>query len=134
MWRAVVHDWTKFTPSEWSSYVHSFYSLDGTKKIIKKENTTLEVGRMSTAFHYAWNNHQKANRHHWQYWVLVNDEDGIQPLEIPETYLREMLADWEGAGQAITGKADPKGWYVRNKEKFILHEKTRALVESLLDV
>lgn len=132
MWRAVVHDWTKFTPTEWSPYVHSFYNADGSKKNPKTENTTLEVSKLGDAFRAAWNSHQKHNPHHWQYWVLINDEDGIMPLEMPETYLREMLADWEGAGKAITGKADPAGWYRRNKEKFIMHDKTRELVERLL--
>lgn len=134
LWRAIVHDWTKFTPSEWSPYVHSFYNPDGSKKNPKTENVTLEVSKLGDAFRTAWNSHQKHNPHHWQYWVLINDEDGMNPLEIPDTYVREMLADWEGAGKAITGKSDPAGWYTRNYDKFMFHPNTRQLVERLLNV
>jgi hypothetical protein len=132
LWRALIHDWTKFTPAEWSPYVHSFYNADGSKKDPKTENTTLEVSKLGDAFRLAWNSHQKTNKHHWQYWVLINDEDGVMPLEMPEMYVREMLADWDGAGRAITGKADPAGWYSRNSQKMIMHDQTRRLVESLL--
>lgn len=134
LWRAVVHDWSKFLPSEWIPYAYAFYNKDGSRKDPRTENTTLEVSSLGNNFRAAWNSHQKHNPHHWQYWVLINDEDGISPLEIPETYVREMLADWEGAGRAITGKADPSGWYVRNYNKFMMHEKTRKLVEDLLGI
>jgi hypothetical protein len=134
LWQAIIHDWTKFTPAEWSPYVHSFYNSDGSKKNPKTQNTTLEVWKLGDAFREAWNSHQKRNPHHWQYWVLINDEDGINPLEMPERYVLEMLADWEGAGRAITGKSDPAGWYARNYDKFIFHPKTRELVEELLNV
>jgi hypothetical protein len=132
LWRAIIHDWTKFTPAEWGPYVHAFYNADGSKKDPKRENTTLEVSKLGDAFRVAWNSHQKRNPHHWQYWVLINDEDGIQHLPMPETYIREMLADWEGAGQAITGKADPKGWYLRNGSRMLMHNDTRLTVEWLL--
>jgi len=51
---------------------------------------------------------------------------------MPEKYVREMLADWDGAGRAITGKSDPGAWYDRNGAKMILHPKTRAGVKFLL--
>lgn len=132
LWRALIHDWTKFTPAEWSPYVHAFYSSDGSKKDPKIQNSTLEVSQLGDDFRYAWNHHQKSNPHHWQYWVLMNDEDGVQALPMPETYVREMLADWEGAGLAITGQADPLGWYARNKNKFIMHSRTKYLVITIL--
>jgi hypothetical protein len=131
-WTAVIHDWTKFTPTEWFPYVQSFYNPDGSKRNPKTASGTLDINKTARSFAAAWNSHQKTNKHHWQYWVLINDEDGTVPLEIPEGYVREMLADWEGAGKAITGKADPVGWYTRNYDKFMFHPKTRALVEQLL--
>ncbi len=133
-WRAVFHDWTKFTPTEWGPYVHSFYRPDGSKRNPKTENTTLEVSKLGDDFRYAWNSHQKHNPHHWQYWVLINDEDGMQVLQMPDTYIREMLADWEGAGKAITGKADARGWYIRNYGKFMMHFETRKAVSAYLKV
>jgi hypothetical protein len=44
-----------------------------------------------------------------------------------------MVADWWGAGRAITGKWDAQNWYERQKGKIILHEMTRRDVEHLLN-
>jgi hypothetical protein len=49
-----------------------------------------------------------------------------------ETDVREMVADWMGAGRAL-GKPDTRGWYEANKDKQQLHPETRALVERLLE-
>jgi hypothetical protein len=55
------------------------------------------------------------------------------PLPMPEHYAREMVADWLGAGRAITGKWEAKEWYQKNKNAIILHPTTRAFVENLLE-
>jgi hypothetical protein len=68
----LVHDWTKFLPSEWSDYVYTFYAEDGSKRY--EENRR---------FYYAWNSHQKMNKHHWQYWLLKMDNGILFPLEMP---------------------------------------------------
>lgn len=130
---AILHDWSKFTPGEWFPYVHSFYNKDGSKRNTKTDSGTLAFNRVAADFGKAWNHHQKVNKHHWQYWVLINDEDGTVALEMPPVYVWEMLADWDGAGRAITGQSDPGGWYKKNGHKMILHETTRLLVENLLD-
>jgi len=133
-WRAVIHDWSKFTPAEWSPYVHSFYNPDGSKRKVRDASGAYDPTKISRELDYAWLHHLRHNPHHWQNWVLLNDEDGYVGLEIPETYVLEMLADWAGAGQAITGKVDPAGWYAKNGHKMILHEKTRQRVEELLQL
>jgi hypothetical protein len=53
---------------------------------------------------------------------------------MPEKYVREMVADWFGAGKAITGKWGAKDWYQTKKDGIKLHPKTKALVEELLEV
>ena len=133
LWRAIIHDWTKFTIAEWSPYVHSFYNPDGSKRRVRDTTGAYDPNKISRDFSYAWNHHEKNNSHHWGYWIVTSGDYGkVEPLPMPETYVREMLADWEGAGRAITGNADPQGWYVKNGEKFLLHDDTRALVEWLL--
>ena len=128
-WRSIIHDWSKFTPVEWRPYVHSFYNRDGTKRDWKAR-----TDEDKAAFNVAWNHHQKNNKHHWQYWVLINDSDDpkMRSLPIPETYIREMVADWTGAGMAITGRMEVGEWYSKNKEKMILHDETRHRVEELI--
>lgn len=53
-------------------------------------------------------------------------------MEIPEGFVREMVADWMGAGRAITGKWEVGSWYSKNQEKIELHPSSRALVERII--
>lgn len=52
---------------------------------------------------------------------------------MPDTYRREMLADWIGAGRAV-GKPDTAAWYKKNRDRMILHPETRAWIEAQLGV
>ena len=121
LWRALIHDWHKFLPSEWSAYAHTFYNADGTKA---KYAENLE-------FAVAWNLHQKRGKHHWQHWLLTWDRGDTICLPMPEKYWREMVADWWGAGRAITGNWDARNWYAKNTA-LKLHPDTRMAVAELL--
>lgn len=123
LWIAIFHDWDKFLPDEWIPYAHTFYNKDGSKTYKEYPDFAL-----------AWNYHQKRNKHHWQYWILTWDRGESEALPMPELYVREMLADWIGAGRAITGESNPEKWYEDNKQKMILHPETRILIERLMPV
>lgn len=117
IWRGLIHDWTKFLPSEWIAYAQTFYKPDGSKQYVS-----------SDAFANAWNHHQKRNSHHWQYWLLTWDHGGETALDMPLADRQEMLADWRGAGRAL-GMPNTWEWYEANKEKIRLHPDTRTWVE-----
>ena len=121
LWRAIVHDWDKFLPDEWFPYARTFYAPDGSKQYIE-----------SPEFAAAWNKHQKRNRHHWQWHLITWDRGDTEALPMPEIDVREMAADWIGAGWAITGNPDPLPWYGKNREKIKLHPASRELLEELL--
>lgn len=56
-------------------------------------------------------------------------------LPMPEIAMREMLADWYGAGRAYNTDwtpLEPLRWYNMNKNNMVLHPDTRAWVESEL--
>lgn len=136
LWRAIIHDWSKFLTCEWLPYVNEFYG--DWKQVRDAEPDDFRYwnyrGPIEAAFNHAWNHHQKANKHHWQYWLLTNDSDDPKhhPLQMPERYAREMVADWWGAGRAITGLWGAPEWYQKHKDKILLHESTRLFVETLL--
>jgi len=117
----LVHDISKFLPSEWFPYARCFYAPDGSKQYKEGINFAL-----------AWNYHQKRNRHHWQYWLITWDRGISEPLPMPEIYVWEMIADWMGAGRAITGKWETIEWYKKNKDIIQIHPETRLLVEAIL--
>ncbi len=121
IYRAIVHDLSKFLPSEWVPYANTFYTKQGGKQYIPHLD-----------FDKAWLHHQHCNKHHWQHWILQEDDGDIKHLEMPEKYVREMVADWAGAGKAITGKWEVKEWYANNN-KMNIHGNTLKLIEVLLE-
>ncbi len=138
-WRAVVHDFSKFRPDEWFPYVEYFY---GEKYTNEQRHQCFNVtgcllpteASVNEAFDKAWLLHQNRNSHHWQFWVLKNDDGSTVPLEMPKRDMLEMLSDWDGAGRAITGRYDTANWYLKNREKMALHPKTRTEVEQNLGI
>lgn len=125
-WRLIIHDWSKFTVAEWSPYVNRFY---GPRPPVLASTGYMHQTGDDAAFDAAWLHHWATNPHHWQYWL---DQSEGNPTPMPETYVREMVADWYGAGMA-QGKPDIVGWYQANKHKMNLHEGTRMLAEKLLE-
>jgi hypothetical protein len=121
IWRLVIHDWTKFTPAEWTPYVNRFFSGSA-----GKEDKSADPDE----FHRAWTHHWHRNAHHWEHWLRADGE----PMEMPEALVREMVADWMGAGRAITGRWEVCEWYAQTKAKQRIHPRTRVLVEWLLEV
>ena len=130
-WLGIIHDWRKFRPSEWFPYVRSFYNPDGSKRVVRDETGYYDPAKISAEFDYAWLSHQHNNKHHWQYWMLVQDEDEDKLLPMRNKYRKEMLADWRGAGRA-QGEPDTKSWYLKNQHKIKLHPGTRTWVEEQL--
>lgn len=119
--RAVIHDLSKFLPSEWNPYARTFYAPDGSKQY-----------KEGPEFAAAWNEHQKRNKHHWQYWLITWDRGNTEPLPMPYDCIYEMVADWMGAGRAITGKWEAKEWFEKNRHVIQLHADTRLEVEKIL--
>lgn len=162
LWRLVIHDWSKFTPAEWGPYVANFYGRSATdvahdwyqrevstaransgfgqigdghhQAIMAEEQRRKQIiiEARTLAFDRAWLHHQHANPHHWQHWILREDSGALKLLPMPEHFIREMVADWMGAGRAITGRWEAGEWYDRNRETIALDEITRIKVEGLL--
>jgi len=91
IWQLIFHDWDKFLPDEWFPYVAYFYGpkiASATTKVFLPDGKL--TPRMETpqkvqrAFDYAWNLHQKRNKHHWQFWLLRNDDP--HPPFLPQSY------------------------------------------------
>lgn len=109
----ILHDWTKFLPCELPHYQRQFYG---------KADQPLK-------FSYAWNHHQKNNKHHWEYWIPTTGhnrggyKDG-EPLPMPRRYVLEMVADWMGASRAYEGRWPTYRnwpWWAKNAGKILAH-------------
>ena len=113
------HDRSKYQDAELYAYANYFYG-----------EKTAEVKK---DFDYAWLHHQHNNPHHWQHWLLQNDEDGLKILEMPQQYLIEMICDWWAFSWVKGDLFEIFNWYEQNKKKIKLHETSRKFVEDTLD-
>ena len=134
--RGILHDLSKFLPSEFIPYARYFYgNYPAWNKVEYEPCYPYKYTKegVNDAFDYAWLLHQKRNPHHWQYWILKCDNDGTKILGMPLKVRKEMLADWIGAGIAITGKREVKEWYAKNRDNIILHPSTRVWIDCEVD-
>lgn len=136
-WRGITHDMSKFLPSEFIPYARFFYGKYPTNDEIFMDLLSygfcMSKEYVRKEFDIAWNKHQKRNPHHWQYWLLQNDSEGLTKLDMPNDYLLEMFCDWISAGIVITGKRDVLNWWEANKDKIILSDNTRKRIEDLIN-
>ncbi len=117
----VNHDRSKWGDAEYGAYDAYFYG-EG------------DVG----AFNRAWLHHIHKNPHHWQHWLLMNDDgkyrdpDKVIALEMPKGCALEMVADWWSFSWRSGNLGEVFGWYEDHKDAMILHPKTREFVEAVL--
>lgn len=132
----LLHDWSKFRWSEFKPYAEHFY---GKGKDIKagrdKTGYYKPTDTGDPDFDFAWLLHQKRNKHHWQWWVLPEDEGGVKLIPMQPKYRLEMLCDWLGASKAQGNGGDiasVRAWFEKNGGKMQLHQDTREWVEWVL--
>jgi len=116
----IMHDWTKFLPSEFFIYADYFYT----------DTTYKHILGIDDKFDCAWLKHIHRNKHHWQYWILREDDGGVKTIAIPYKYRVEMLCDWAGAGKAQRNPDSVKQWYFKNKSKMSFHPDTERWIEE----
>jgi hypothetical protein len=146
-WQALVHDLSKFRPSEFIPYARYFYGTYPTQRECDRAMHLASVCIAPSkevvviAFNHAWLLHQHRNPHHWQHWILREDSGKTFALDMPTRYLLEMLCDWWGAGRAM-GRLSPsndvwretRNWYEKTKDNMLLSDSTRRYVETFLKV
>lgn len=115
-WRGVIHDWSKFLPSEWGAHARYF----GRPELMTQAD--------KTALDRAWLFHQKRNKHHWQSWVAITENGLLSPQEIPERFCKEMLADWIERSRSRDGVSLAE-WYEKKRFHMWLHPRTRDWIE-----
>lgn len=117
------HDESKNSIDEYDAYDKYFYGGNRSYKVVND-------------FNLAWLHHIHANKHHWQHWVLINDDpnEGTKALDMPEEYIIEMICDWWSFSWK-QGKLDEIfNWYDEHKDHMILSERTRDQVNEILNM
>lgn len=116
-----AHDTSKNESDEYDAYDAYFYGRNRSFQMVQD-------------FNYAWLNHIHRNPHHWQHWILLNDEpnEGEIILDIPYHYILEMICDWWAFSWAKGDLTEIFNWYDQHKSYMKLSEKTRKTVEDIL--
>lgn len=124
LWRLIIHDWSKFTPTEFGRYARNFQG--------DYSSSPNDRARVSEEFALAWLHHENLNPHHWGYWIPRTGKMAGQPMAMPETYVRELIADCHGASRAYTGSWDIAVWLNTNGRNWRLHDETERLIWSVM--
>lgn len=113
------HDASKYSEEEFVPYAEYFYGDKGGEDVLYE-------------FNKAWLHHQHYNPHHWQHWVLREDDGNTIAIEMPKEYVIEMISDHWSFSWRANNLYEIFEWYTKNKDKMILHPKTRTTYESIL--
>lgn len=118
-----LHDFSKTDVAEYGPYDAYFYGEEKTPNVIED-------------FNKAWLMHIHRNPHHWQHWILINDDpnEGEIIIEMPYHFIIEMICDWWSFSWSKGNLEEIFNWYESRKEYIKLHNNTRAIVEEILNM
>lgn len=129
--QGIFHDMSKYSPTEFLVGV-KFYQ--GTRSPNNAE-------REEAGYSSAWLHHKGRNKHHYEYWIDYSSKSiqgGMVPAPMPDKYIIEMLMDRIAACKVYQGEkytdASPLAYYKLGKDPAPMHEKTRKMLELLLEM
>lgn len=117
----MAHDASKSDPEEYDAYDKYFYGGNRSYQVVQD-------------FNYAWLHHIHNNPHHWQHWVLINDDpdEGEVVMDMPYHYILEMICDWLSFSLSKGNMSEIFTWYEEHKNYMKLSDKTRKTVVYIL--
>ncbi|MBO5196896.1 MAG: catalase [Lachnospiraceae bacterium] len=126
--QGILHDLSKYSPTEFLIGVRYFQGHQSPNNAERKEK----------GYSLAWLHHKGRNKHHYEYWIDTNhgNPSGIYCVEMPLRYVAEMFCDRVAACRIYQGDACTDGsaleYFLRSKDRLLMNEKTKQLLESLL--
>ena len=125
-WQGLVHDLSKFTPTEFIPSVR-FYQGD---------SSPIGAERRQKGYSEAWLHHKAHNKHHWEYWVEFRDDGTEFYVKMPINYVKEMICDWLSAGKTYnrTGWQPnyPLQYFINHESYYKLNPETKAFCLKVL--
>lgn len=128
--QGILHDMSKYSLTEF--LVGAKY-YQGTRSPNNAE-------REAVGYSSSWLHHKGRNKHHFEYWIdYASDGDGnLAGMKMPDKYIVEMFMDRIAASKVYMKEAytdqSPLEYYNRGKDKIILHEHTREVLEKCLEM
>ena len=112
-WRGFMHDWSKFSPTEfWESV-----------KYYNGYKSPIQLCKSNKGYSEAWLHHKGRNKHHPEYWLDTSLPE--KAVIMPYKYAAEMICDKLAAGIVYNGKdwkTDTQiNYYMKERELYIIH-------------
>ena len=125
--QGLTHDLSKYSPTE---FLEGARYYQGTRSPNAAE-------REDKGYSEAWMHHKGRNRHHYEYWTDMNRQTKCyESVPMPKRYLAEMVMDRIAACKTYEGKAYTQAsalnYFLKSRERELMHPKTREELEALL--
>ena len=123
-WRGFMHDWSKFSPTEfWESVKY----YDG-------HRSPIMACKADKGYSEAWLHHKGRNKHHHQYWVDLSLPE--KAIIMPYKYAAEMVCDELAAGIVYNGKKwtnhTQLDYYTSKERKNLIHPQVNNFMIAVL--
>jgi len=116
-WRGFMHDWSKFSPTEF------FESI----KYYNGHRSPITICKQEKGYSEAWLHHKGRNKHHPEYWIDMSLPD--KTVIMPYKYAIEMICDKMAAGIVYKGKEWNKEWQLT----YYMNERNTSLIHPQID-
>lgn len=117
-WRGLVHDLSKFSPTEfWES---AKYYAGG-------KYSPIEKAKKENQYSNVWFHHKGRNKHHIEYWLDLNSKQ--KSFVMPFKYALEMVCDNLAAGIVYKGK----NWTKSEQYDYWMKKRQQVLVNPKID-
>lgn len=126
--QGLTHDLSKYSPTEF---------LVGAR-YYQGDQSPNNIERKVKGYSSAWLHHKGRNKHHFEYWIdySLDETSPLAGMEMPVRYVVEMFCDRVAASRTYRGPEycdhDPYDYYMRSRAHYVMHPRTRALLEKML--
>ena len=125
--QGLTHDLSKYSPTEFWEGAR-YYQGNRSPNAAEREDK---------GYSEAWMHHKGRNRHHYEYWTDMNRQTrSYESVPMPKRYLAEMVMDRIAACKTYEGKAYTQAsalnYFLKSRERELMHPKTREELEVLL--
>ncbi|MBQ9372352.1 MAG: hypothetical protein IJU03_09190 [Thermoguttaceae bacterium] len=135
-WRGLMHDWSKFSPTEFLESVRYFNG----------KRSPVGLCREIEGYSLAWLRHKGRNRHHFEFWqdsvdptgALLRTPNVICPIPMPFPFALEMICDTIAANRAYGGRGFSAqslyAWWMHRQSRPInMHPTTRRFCDDIYE-
>lgn len=128
--QGLLHDLSKY---RWAEFKVGVKYFQGNK-------SPNGVEKIKEGYSSAWLHHKGRNKHHFEYWIDygVNPREGLIGAKMPLRYVVEMFIDRMCASKNYErDKYTDRSsliYYDREKDFYVIHKETKALLEKLLNM